>query len=383
MVVSGLGSSVSKNPEIIVVGGGIVGCAIAFELGRRGVRVQVIESRGVGQGATQASAGILAPFIEARPGSALWALGDRSLELFDDFVAQVVAASGTSIPYERSGTLELAVDESEWARLQRAQRSLQTVGVNCSLFDGEEAREKESQLAEAVQGALLVPSHGYVGAGILTDALRRAAAGYGVSFVAPRRVTRITSCSDGVMVDAAEGSVTGDAVVLAAGSWAGRVTVGMDEPVPVRPVRGQLVHLRWTGPPLARVLWSSRCYVVPWHDGSVLVGATLEEVGFNEQATVAGLRGLLEAAGEILPGTSDAGFDAVRVGLRPGTVDDLPVIGRSSTVPNVIYAVGHYRNGVLLSPLTATLVANLLLEDQSDPLLSTVAPERFWQSGTV
>ena len=143
------------------------------------------------------------------------------------------------------------------------------------------------------------------------------------------------------------------------------------------------MHLRWTGPPLARVLWSSRCYVVPWRDGSVLVGATLEEVGFNEQATVAGLRGLLEAAGEILPGTSDAGFDAVRVGLRPGTVDDLPVIGRSSTVPNVIYAVGHYRNGVLLSPLTATLVANLLLEDQSDPLLSTVAPERFWQSETV
>ena len=135
--------------------------------------------------------------------------------------------------------------------------------------------------------------------------------------------------------------MTGDAVVLAAGSWAGRVTVGMDEPVPVRPVRGQLVHLRWTGSPLARVLWSSRCYVVPWRDGSVLVGATLEEVGFNEQATVAGLSGLLEAAGEILPGTSDAGFDGVRVGLRPGTVDGLPVIGRSSTVPNVIYAVGH------------------------------------------
>ena len=125
MVVSGLGSSVSKNPEILVVGGGIVGCAIAFELGRRGVRVQVIESRGVGQGATQASAGILAPFIEATPGSALWALGDRSLALFDDFVAQVVAASGAFIPYERSGTLELAVDERNWARLQRAQRSLQ------------------------------------------------------------------------------------------------------------------------------------------------------------------------------------------------------------------------------------------------------------------
>jgi len=369
---------VSTTPEIIVVGGGIVGCAIAFELGRRGSRVQVIESRGVGQGATQASAGILAPFIEAIPGSALWALGNRSLGLFDDFVAQVVSASGTSVPYERSGTLEVAVDEENWVRLQRAQRSLQAEGVDCSLLNGREVREGEFQLAEAVQGALLVPSHGYVGARVLTDALRRAAAQYDVSFVAPRRVTQISSCSDGVKVDAAEGSVTGDAVVLAAGSWAGRVTVGMDEAIPVRPVRGQLVCLRWTGPPLSRVLWSSRCYVVPWRNGSVLVGATLEEVGFNEQATVTGLRGLLEAASEILPGTSDAGFEGIRVGLRPGTADDLPVVGRSPSVPNVIYAVGHYRNGVLLSPLTARLVANLLLSGQSDPLLSTVAPERFW-----
>ena len=179
------------------------------------------------------------------------------------------------------------------------------------------------------------------------------------------------------MVETSGGELTADAVVLAAGSWSGGVAVAGEAPLPVRPVRGQLLHLAWTGRPPARVVWCPGCYVVPWPDGSLLVGATVEEAGFDERATVAGVASLIEAVGGVMPQARTAGFEAVRVGLRPGTPDDLPVVGRSAAAPGLVYATGHYRNGVLLAPLTARLVADLVLDGREDPLLSSVSPVRF------
>ena len=146
---------------------------------------------------------------------------------------------------------------------------------------------------------------------------------------------------------------------------------------PVRPVRGQLLHLHFDRRPLGRVVWGTDCYLVPWRDGSLLVGATVEEVGFDETATAGGVKRLLESSAELLTNTPDARFEAVRVGLRPGTPDELPLIGPSSTMPGVYYATGHYRNGVLLTPLTAKLVADLVLEGRQDPNLELVRPDRF------
>jgi glycine oxidase len=166
--------------------------------------------------------------------------------------------------------------------------------------------------------------------------------------------------------------------VLAAGSWSGGIAVdGVSATVPVRPIRGQLLHLSWIGTPLRRVTWSSRCYLVPWEDGTLLVGATVEDAGFDERTTVAGVRDLLEAVSEIVPRAWNAGFLGSRVGLRPSTADDLPVIGASAAMPNLIYATGHYRNGVLLAPLTAQLVADAMLDNRIDPLLAAVNPSRF------
>ena len=181
-----------------------------------------------------------------------------------------------------------------------------------------------------------------------------------------------------MIVDTSRGSLTGGAVVLCAGSWSGAISVeGVGATVPVRPVRGQLLYLGWNGTPLRRITWSSRCYLVPWEDGTLLVGATVEDVGFDERVTVAGVRGLLEAACDVVPRAWTAGFVGARVGLRPATADDLPVIGPSTVVPNLMYATGHYRNGVLLAPLTAKLVADALLENRMDPLLELVKPSRF------
>jgi glycine/D-amino acid oxidase-like deaminating enzyme len=191
-------------------------------------------------------------------------------------------------------------------------------------------------------------------------------------------VRRITQQQGDIVVETDRGSLTGNAVVLAAGSWSGEIAIdGITARVPVRPVRGQLLALAWVGTPLRRVTWSRRCYVVPWDDGTLLVGATVEEAGFDERATVAGVHDLLEAACELAPHAWTAGFRGARVGLRPATPDNLPVIGSSSQLPNLMYATGHYRNGVLLAPLTAQLVADAMLDNRIDPMLEVVRPSRF------
>jgi glycine/D-amino acid oxidase-like deaminating enzyme len=181
-----------------------------------------------------------------------------------------------------------------------------------------------------------------------------------------------------VDVRAGARSYQADHVVVAAGSWSRRVRVAGLPVLPVRPIRGQLLHLKWAGEaPPARIVWGSRCYTVPWTDGSLLVGATVEDVGFDEASTVDGVRTLTDAVAELLPGSRAAAIDEVRVGLRPETPDGLPIIGACAAAPNVTFATGHYRNGILLTPLTAELVSRYVLEGVVDPAMTATSPDRF------
>jgi glycine oxidase len=367
-----------RPSDIIVVGAGVVGCAVAHELARRGASVEIVDERPVGMGATQASAGVLAPHIEARADGPLLDLSVRSLDLYDKFVESVTADSGVAITYRRTGTLDVATDDAEWRALRAAADLLTRRGVPTVLFDAPGVRAEEPHLGESALGGLLIEQHGFVAAIDLTRALVAAARRHGAQLIEQSRVRRIAYEGREIVLDTDRGTLSGDAVVLAAGSWSGEITVnGVAARLPVRPVRGQLLHLGWSGTQLRRVTWSRRCYMVPWDDGTVLVGATVEEAGFDERATVAGVRDLLDAACEIVPQAWTCGFRGVRVGLRPATPDDLPVIGASSTVPNLMYASGHYRNGVLLAPLTAQLVADAMLENTIDPALEAVSPARF------
>jgi glycine oxidase len=367
-----------RPSDIIVIGAGIVGCAIAHELARRGASVEIVDDRPVGMGATQASAGILAPFIEARECSPLLELTVASLALYDGFVAQVAAESGITIPYRRTGTLDVALDEAELSALRETAGALAGRDVSAVMLDAAAVRAEEPQLSDGAIGGLLIEAHGFVGARDLTRALVVAARRYGAQLIEPSRVRRIARRDGEVVVETDRGSLAGGAVVLAAGSWSPDITIeDVTIPVPVRPVRGQLLALSWPGVPLRRVTWGRRCYLVPWDDGTLLVGATMEEAGFDERATVEGVRGLLDAACELIPRAWAAGFRAARVGLRPGTVDDLPVIGPSSALAPLMYATGHFRNGVLLAPITAKLVADAMLDGRIDPMLDAVRPSRF------
>jgi len=367
--------------KVTVVGAGIIGCAVAYELARRGARVHVVDPRTPGQGATRASAGILAPYIEGHVPSLL-KLGVRSLALYDEFVQRVSADGSTDVEFARCGTLQVAVADAENMRLEALARDLTEARVVHRMFDKDEVRQLEPDLSPQVHSALLIPAHGYVMAASLVAALVAAAIRLGVVFETAT-VTQVGSAAGGACVHTSNGRIEGEAAVMAAGSWSGVIPVraGLEaasaaKPA-VRPVRGQLVRLEMEGPVARHVLWGPGCYVVPLRDGSVLVGATVENAGFDDRPTAGGVRSLLNAATSMFPALESAVFAGARVGLRPGTDDELPIVGRSVSMPRVFYATGHFRNGVLLAPLTASLLADLILDGCEGPGMEMMRPARM------
>jgi glycine oxidase len=367
---------VQRGADVIVIGGGIIGCAVGYEIARRGSRVRIFDGRVVAAGATQASAGILAPYIEGHERGPLFRMGLRSLAMYDGFVRSVVADAQAPIDYRRTGSLEIAADAQHAEALSATADAAGSAGLAWLSVD--EARRLEPALPPSIGGALLSPMHGYVAASALTEALVWAALRRGAEIETGRHIHAIEPRADRVAVIADDGETwTASAVVVAAGSWSGTLEGADPGARVVRPVRGQLIRLGWHGAPMSHVLWGKECYVVPWQDGTLLVGATIEEVGYDERTTAAGVRDLLDAVCDLLPDAWGASFLDARAGLRPATSDGLPLIGRSATMPGLVYATGHYRNGVLLAPLTAAIVADLVLDDRHDPDLVATAPSRF------
>ncbi len=356
--------------SIVIVGAGIIGCAVARELATRGVACTVFDDRPVGGGATRASAGMLAPYVEAHEPGALLDLAVRSLDLYDDWIAAVRRESEIDVEYRRIGTLEVALDPKHAADLRRY---APPPGVATEFLVPAVAKAAHPALG-TIAGALLTPAHGYVAALQLAAALARAAERRGTSF---RRaaVQRIDRTGSTFHVTTTDGDCDAATIVMAAGAWGNRIE-GVRVP-PLRPVRGQILHLGWHGHPLSTIVWGPECYIVPRTDGTLLVGATVEDVGFDERTTAAGVRDLLDAACELLPEGWGATFLEARAGLRPATPDELPVLGSDADMPGIIHASGHYRNGVLLAPITAKLIADLIVEGKRDRALESFRPDRF------
>ena len=368
----------------MVIGSGVIGLAVADALARRGVSVTVADTRSPGGGASQASAGILAPFTEADDASPLLGLAARSLSLYDEFIRSATARSGRRIEYARSGTLEIGFDDHELQRLKESATWLERRGVASEWLDVSSLRQREPALSPEAIGGLLISAHGLVGVSSLVTALANSARRAGATFVTPAEVVKLTPDQDGVDVRIDDRHERADAVVVAAGSWSQRVRIPGLAALPVRPVRGQLLHLSWSSdtPRPSRVVWGPGCYTVPWSDGSLLVGATVEEVGFDESTTADGVRVLADAATRMLPAARTAKFVEARAGLRPATPDGLPAIGPFRSAPRIVAATGHYRNGILLAPLTAEVVANYLVDGVTDPVFEVTSPERFGVSKT-
>jgi glycine oxidase len=358
---------------VLIVGAGVIGTAVACELTARGVACTVLDERDPGGGATQASAGMLAPYVEGHESGPLLDLGVRSLGLYDDWIARVTRDSALAVEYGRIGTLEIALDRDHAAELKTA--GARDGGVTRTWLEAAAARASHPALG-SIAGALFTPAHGYVAARQLTSAQAAAAVKRGATFQRAR-VRRIDRDGDTLRVRTSTTELTASHVVLAAGAWGSDIDImGVDAPQ-VRPVRGQLLHLGWRGRPIETIVWGPECYIVPRTDGSLLVGATVEDVGFDERATSAGVRDLLDAACDLLPGGWGATFLGVYVGLRPVTPDELPVLGPDERMPGLVHAFGHYRNGVLLAPLTARLVADWIVDGQRDPSFDVLNAGRF------
>lgn len=361
--------------HVVVIGAGVIGAAVADALAGRGCDVTVLDMRGPGRGASQASAGILAPYTEAHRGSPLLALGARSLDMYDRFVDDVRERSGRPVEYARTGTLEVALDEAGAERLAGEVGWLQAEGVDARWLDASGVREAAPAVAPGALGGLWIAPHGFVSVPALVEALTVSARDAGAAFQMPAEVARVEATSSGPRVRAVDRDWTADVVVLAGGAWSGRVRVEGAPAVPVRPVRGQLLHLDWReGDPPGQVVWGPDCYTVPWSDRSLLVGATVEEVDFDESSTVEGVRGLTDAVARLLPAARTAALKAVRVGLRPAMPDGMPAIGWLA--PNVAVAAGHYRNGILLAPLTADVITRLVVDGDRDPAIALTDPRR-------
>jgi glycine oxidase len=365
------------NCDVAVVGAGVIGAAITYELVSRGASVMQLDCRGAGLGATQAAAGMLVPYLEGfrRP---LLPLAAKSLEMYDAFVDRVSRDAGIAIGYRRTGSLQVSTSDQPLDELEKMAAEVRAAGIACELLDAQAAREAEPQLTPEVSGALLTKPHGFVVTSDLTGALASGAIKHGARVRVPARAQRIHREGADIAISLDnDAPVTARHVVLAAGSWSGHIDIDGIPPLPVRPVRGQLLQLASDAPALNRIVWGPRCYLVPVSRTSILVGATVEDAGFDERTTVAAVRDLLDSACDLVPHLWQAAFVGARVGLRPATADELPIIGRSVKMPGLVYATGHYRNGVLLAPLTARTVADLVLDNRDDPLLAAAAPQRL------
>jgi glycine oxidase len=362
--------------DVAIIGAGIIGLSVAYELASRGASVTVLDSRAAGQGATQAAAGMLAPYIEGF-GKPILAMAAKSLGMYDEFVERVRGDSGLDVDYHREGSLQVITADEAADGLLALEAAAAAAGVRCALLDAPQIRDLEPLVTPEIAGGMLIPDHGVVVPGSLSRALTAAARARGARFESDRHVERVAVREGGFRLETRGGPVDACRVVMAGGSWSGRLAIDGTPPLPVRPVRGQLLHLTSAGASPRRVIWGAGCYLAPSSGGALAVGATMEEAGFDERATAAGVRDLLEAATDLMPSLWQATFEGVRVGLRPATPDEMPIMGRSHAHPGLFYATGHFRNGILLAPLTGRVMADLVLDNREDPVLAGASPQRF------
>ncbi|MGH9191411.1 MAG: glycine oxidase ThiO [Acidimicrobiales bacterium] len=379
------------STDVIVVGGGAIGLASAWRLACRGASVTLVDPE-PGSGASGVAAGMLAPVTEARMGEeALLRLNLASWSRWPGFAAEVEAASGSSVGYRADGTLVAALDADDRAALDDLAARHRAMGLDVTPLRGHEVRRLEPGLAPGVRAGFLAAAERSVDPPALVEALRRAATAAGVGFVAAA-VERIEAAPTtgrvaGVVVadGAASRRIDAAAVVLAAGCRSAGIA-GLPEAArpPVRPVRGEVLTLRQPpGPPLVThtlrgLVHGFTVYLVPRADGRLVVGATVQERGWDARVTAGGAYELLRDALALVPGLDDAELVAARAGLRPGTPDDLPLIGRGA-MEGLVVATGHYRNGILLTPITAEAVVAAVAGDPPPPEVGACDPRRFEQ----
>lgn len=360
--------------EIIVIGGGLIGCAIARELAHGGARVAVLERDRVGGEASGAAAGMLGAQAETSNAS-MTRLGVESLALFREILPALRDETGVEVEHWEEGTLRLAFNEADEAETAARIAWQEAEGFRVERLSAAQARRLEPRISRELRSAVLFPDDGRVDNFQLTLACAESAKRAGATVregVTARRVRSVGGKVTGI--DSDRGAFEADIVINAAGAWAAEVLP--EHPLPVRPVRGQMVELVSAEPMFRHALYSSRGYAVARRNGRLLLGSTREEVGFDKRVTAAGMAKVLAAANELSPELGNLRFRTARAGLRPASSDGLPLIGPVPELEGYYVATGHFGNGILLAPLTARLIAQCV-RGERPAWIEVVGPERL------
>jgi len=368
--------------EIVIIGAGVIGLATAWRAAARGANVTLVDPDPA-SGATAVAAGMLTPISEVTYGEEpLLRLGLASRDRYPAFVAELEAQTGRDTGLRTDGTLEVAFDSDDLGYLDDLRRFQESLGIATEVLTGRECRRHEPMLAPAVRGGLLAPQDGSIDPRRLAPALLAAAEGLGVRLVRERATSIVVAHDAAVGVRTGGGTtLRADRVLLAAGSWSGDVEGLPPGIVPaMRPVKGQVMRLRTKVPFLRRttrgLVKGSPIYLVPRADGEIVVGATQEEMGFDTRVTAGGLWELLRDARELLPGITELEFTEVSAGLRPGSPDNAPVMGPTA-LPGLHLGIGHFRNGILLTPVSADILAEALVDGVVPEVGRPFTPDRF------
>jgi len=363
--------------DVIIVGGGVIGCTIALRLAHAGLKVAIIERGRIGCEASRAAAGMLSPQAEsAEPGPFL-DLCLRSRAMYREFAELLKEMSGIDIEYRDEGTLCVGLAGEDPKRIARWASWQKTAALPLEELTASDIAALEPAITQLATRAVFVPGDHQVENRRLMDALDAAIRQAGVEVIEGAEVAAlIIDGGKAVGIICNDARMHAGAVVVAAGSWSSRLLQPTGLRLRVMPARGQMLAVRGAATPLSHVLHSSRVYIVPRRDGRLVIGATVEYVGFDKAVTAGGIRGLLDAAIEMVPSLADSEIVEIWAGFRPDTEDHLPVIGPCEIV-NLYLATGHFRNGILLAPVTAELLAQCVIQQTIPDQLRPFHINRF------
>jgi glycine oxidase len=368
--------------EVVVAGAGVIGSAIAWRAAAAGLSVLVVDSDEVSRGASTVAAGMLAPITEATFGEeGLLALNLRSAESYAGFVEEVEAASGVDVGFQTRGTLHVAVDRDQKDALERLFDFQRSLDLPSEWLNADACRTLEPALHPSVIGGVLASSDKSVNPRALTPALSKAAMGSGAEEFRGVPVSSF-EVTDGKVVSVQVGNkdIRCGWLVVAAGCWSGSIRgIAPWITAALRPVKGQIVRLNQRGrsvPVFDRVIRTEDVYLVPRRDGEVVVGATVEEQGFDTDVTAGAVFDLLRAADEVVPSIRELELAEVSAGLRPGSADNAPLIG-GCDIEGLLFATGHFRNGILLAPVTADAIVEMIDKKRAPDYIQPFSPMRF------
>ncbi len=366
----------TQSYDAAIIGGGVIGCSIAWRLAQAGMRVAVIERGEIGREASWAAGGMLAPLAEADKADSFFELAVASRAMYVDFADELREASGVDIEYRTEGTLYLALNDEDEAELEHRWQWQHEAGLNIKKLNADCVLKLEPLLNPKLRWALKFPDDHQVNSRQLVMALEAALVKSKVDIFSHTEVEKILQAGNQISgVATSHGEIKSKTVIIAAGSWSGLLNSKIT--LHVEPVRGQMIALEMAETKLNHVVYSSRGYLIPRLSGIVIAGATTEKVGFDKSNTAGGIGSIVEKAVEIAPQANALKIHEMWAGLRPGSSDELPILGADPKLKGLVYATGHYRNGVLLTPITAQAISQLVLSGESKFNLKAFGVGRF------